>query len=254
LQNAKPADMMKIQNDNYNLCASELLPYFLSLMPNLQFSTSEKDALRELKNWTFINDPDVGAAIYFQLWLDGFMEKLWDEFKVDQRALLTPSYFETWSYLKRFPDSDFIDDKSTTQTETLPFLIAQSFRNAVRIADKWQIENPDDSFTWANYKNTTALHLSQQLAFSISNIQTGGNEDIINATSSRKGASWRMIVSPGSDGEFWGVYPGGQSGNPGSKHYVDFIDQWAKGKYFQLLFLKPGEKHKRIQHVNQFNP
>ena len=254
LQNAKPADMMKIQNDNFNLCASELLPYFFALMPVADFTTTEKEATRELKNWTYVNDTDVGAPIYFQLWLDGFMEKLWDEFKVDQRALLTPSYFETWSYLKRFPDSDFIDDKTTTQTETLPFLILQSFRNAVKLADNWQTENPSKPFTWANYKNTTALHLSQQLAFSISNIQTGGNEDILNATSSRKGASWRMIVSPGSDGEFWGVYPGGQSGNPGSKHYVDFIDQWAKGKYFQLLFLQPGEKHKRIQHVATYNP
>ena len=254
LREAKPADMMKIQNDNYNLYASEWLPYFVALMPETQFSTSEKDAMRELKGWTFFNDPDVSAAIYFQLWIDSFMSKLWDEFKVDQRALLTPSYFETWSYLKRFPESDFIDNKSTTQTETLPFLILQSFREAVKTADKWQLENPTKQFTWANYKNTTVLHLSQQLAFSVSEIQTGGNEDILNATSSRKGASWRMVVSPGSDGEFWGVYPGGQSGNPGSKHYVDFIEQWAKGKYFQLLFLQPGEKHKRIQHVATYNP
>jgi penicillin amidase len=254
LREAKPADMMKIQNDNYNLYASEWLPYFVTLMPETQFSTSEKDAMRELKGWTFFNDPDVSAAIYFQLWIDSFMSKLWDEFKVDQRALLTPSYFETWSYLKRFPDSDFIDNKSTTQTETLPFLILQSFREAVKTADKWQLENPSKQFTWANFKNTTVLHLSQQLAFSVSEIQTGGNEDILNATSSRKGASWRMVVSPGSDGEIWGVYPGGQSGNPGSKHYVDFIEQWAKGKYFQLLLLQPGEKHKRIQHVATYNP
>jgi penicillin amidase len=37
--------------------------------------------------------------------------------------------------------------------------------------------------------------------------------------------------------EAYGVYPGGQSGNPGSKFYDNFIDSWAAGKYFKLLFL-----------------
>ena len=33
------------------------------------------------------------------------------------------------------------------------------------------------------------------------------------------------------------VYPGGQSGNPGSKYYDTFVDTWAAGKYYPLLFV-----------------
>jgi penicillin amidase len=35
-----------------------------------------------------------------------------------------------------------------------------------------------------------------------------------------------------------GVYPGGQSGNPGSKHYDEMVDVWSKGEYYTLDFLK----------------
>ena len=39
-----------------------------------------------------------------------------------------------------------------------------------------------------------------------------------------------MIVSLTPETEAYGVYPGGQSGNPGSKFYDDFIDKWVAGK------------------------
>ncbi|MBC7904230.1 MAG: penicillin acylase family protein, partial [Gemmatimonadaceae bacterium] len=41
--------------------------------------------------------------------------------------------------------------------------------------------------------------------------------------------------------EAYGVYPGGQNGNPGSKYYDNFIDNWAEGKYFPLWVMKKEE-------------
>jgi penicillin amidase len=32
--------------------------------------------------------------------------------------------------------------------------------------------------------------------------------------------------------------PGGQSGNPGSKYYDNFIDTWAAGKYYRIHLYK----------------
>jgi penicillin amidase len=34
----------------------------------------------------------------------------------------------------------------------------------------------------------------------------------------------------------YGVYPGGQSGNAGSKGFTEFIDKWSKGEYYKLHF------------------
>ncbi|RLD22305.1 MAG: hypothetical protein DRI69_01610 [Bacteroidetes bacterium] len=35
--------------------------------------------------------------------------------------------------------------------------------------------------------------------------------------------------------------PGGQSGNPGSRHYDDLIDDWATGKYHKVQFTNRAE-------------
>ena len=61
------------------------------------------------------------------------------------------------------------------------------------------------------------------------------------------GPSWRMIVHMTDPVEAYGIYPGGQSGMPGSKFYDNYIDDWAAGKYYRLWVMKPGEeKDKRI--------
>jgi len=50
-----------------------------------------------------------------------------------------------------------------------------------------------------------------------------------------------MIVALGPELKAWGIYPGGQSGNPGSKFYDNMIDDWAAGKIYKLHFLKKAE-------------
>ena len=60
----------------------------------------------------------------------------------------------------------------------------------------------------------------------------------MNATSKNHGPSWRMIVEITTPPTAMGIYPGGQSGNPGSKFYDNFIDDWSVGEYHSLNFLQ----------------
>ncbi|MBC7554110.1 MAG: penicillin acylase family protein, partial [Taibaiella sp.] len=69
------------------------------------------------------------------------------------------------------------------------------------------------------------------------NLKIGGWGNTLNAAKPNHGPSWRMIVQMGKEIEAYGVYPGGQSGNPGSKYYVSFLNDWAAGKYYRILFL-----------------
>jgi len=68
----------------------------------------------------------------------------------------------------------------------------------------------------------------------------------INAAKGDHGPSWRMVVQMGKEIEAYGVYPGGQSGNPGSKYYANFLQQWVDGKYNKLDFC-PIRINKTIQ-------
>ncbi|MBP6323943.1 MAG: penicillin acylase family protein, partial [Chitinophagales bacterium] len=65
----------------------------------------------------------------------------------------------------------------------------------------------------------------------------GGYNNIVNAASENAGPSWRMIVDfAEGKPQCYGVYPGGQSGNAGSKGFTEFIDKWSKGEYYKLHF------------------
>jgi penicillin amidase len=51
-----------------------------------------------------------------------------------------------------------------------------------------------------------------------------------------------MVVELGPEVRAWGNYPGGQSGNPGSRSYEDRVDDWAAGRPYELLFLKSADE------------
>jgi len=65
---------------------------------------------------------------------------------------------------------------------------------------------------------------------------------VINAATADHGPSWRMVVQMSKEIEAYGVYPGGQSGNPGSPYYAGFLDNWVEGKYYRLLFFPNQQK------------
>ena len=73
-------------------------------------------------------------------------------------------------------------------------------------------------------------------------LDVGGDAGIVNAISRTHGPSWRMVVASGPQVKAWGIYPGGQSGNPGSPHYDEFVEGWIKGELAALLFLKSEEE------------
>ena len=91
-------------------------------------------------------------------------------------------------------------------------------------------EEQEGKLAWSDHKDPTIYHLIKQLTPFSKKIHVGGWSNIINATTHSHGPSWRMIVHLTTPTEAYGVYPGGQSGNPGSRFYDDMVDTWASGK------------------------
>ena len=91
---------------------------------------------------------------------------------------------------------------------------------------------------WANHKATSIQHLAKLPGFGRENIIIGGGRGIVNATSERHGPSWRMVVALGPQVKGYGIYPGGQSGNPGSFYYDNMIETWRQGKLHELVYLQ----------------
>ena len=125
-------------------------------------------------------------------------------------------------------------------------MVTAAFKAAAADLEK---EEPRTGLIWSKHKGTSILHLLRESLLPLGriNLPVGGWGNVIDAISKFNGPSWRMIVHLADPTEAYGVYPGGQSGNPGSKYYDNFIDTWVNGKYFTLWLMKEEErKDKRI--------
>ena len=139
-------------------------------------------------------------------------------------------------------DSSFkyVDNVNTPHVETIDHQIIQ----ALKLASTGLVEEEkENELVWWKHKKPAVYHLlrTSVLPFAYTDIPVGGWHNTINAMKSTHGPSWRMIVHLTATTEAYGVYPGGQSGNPGSPYYQNFVDTWAKGKYYTLWMMKQDE-------------
>jgi len=88
-------------------------------------------------------------------------------------------------------------------------------------------------------------HLLRIPALSRLNLNSGGDDNCLNAYTKFHGPSWRMVVELTDNINAYGIYPGGQNGNPGSKYYDTFINNWLVGKYYKLLFANKNQLQKQ---------
>jgi penicillin amidase len=256
MENITPDDMKKLQTDNYNVFAEFARPLLLKYIDESKLEEPEKSFLKLIKDWNLRNDPGEKAATCFVNWWDSLESAvLYDELHKSALPISEPDHFVVLEGLLRdSTDYRFIDDIRTPKKETLSDIVNVSFQKAA--IGLRELEN-EGRLEWARAKNTTIYHLlkTNAIPFARAGVMNGGGKGIINATQHDHGPSWRMIVHMTSPTEAYAVYPGGQSGNPGSLYYDNFIDTWAKGDYYPLWFMQPGEeKDLRVKWTLNFQP
>jgi len=236
MDNITPEDMMKLQTDNYNVFGEMALPVLVNNMEVLKLSNDELKYFDILKTWNLRNDVDSKGATLFVLTWDSLENKVWDdEFLKTNLQLMMPYESTLLNNILKDSSFKFLDDINTPQKETLGDDVTAAFKKAVFVA-----EHADSigRLEWGKYKDTKVLHLARLDALSRLHLPIGGGTNTINAANQQHGPSWRMIVSLTPQTQAYGVYPGGQSGNPGSRFYDNFVDAWVQGKYFTLWVMK----------------
>jgi len=243
--NAQPDDIRVMLLDNKNLKAEAALPIMISALDSVELSEQCVRVLAEVKGWDYFNDANKIGPTIFTVWWDNLNAAIWaDEF--DPNNFLWPPGDRTIQLMREERSSLWFDNKQTAEVENLNDLLLTTFQKTCRVLDA-KYGAPGKKWRWGKHKGTDIAHLAHIPGLSDMNLNVGGDKGIINATSSTHGPSWRMVVSLGSEVEAWGIYPGGQSGNPGSKRYNDFVDEWVAGELAELLFLKSkDEKNARI--------
>ncbi len=253
MQQIQPIHMQQLQMYNHNVFAEMAIPVLLKQVDNTKLNPDEMKYMGMLKNWNLMNDyHENGATVFNEIW-DSLEAVVWsDEFANAKMPLEWPEENTLLESMLRDSNCIFVDDiRTQNKKETLADAVLAAIRKATPVLLKAE---QSSQLNWGAFKDTKVSHLLKIPALSRLHLPIGGSEHAINATTQIHGPSWRMVVQMTDQIEAYGVYPGGQSGHPGSKYYDDFVNYWAEGKYYRLLFLnlKDAPTHKRIKWLISF--
>lgn len=236
IQNKEPAytieAMMQLQNNVSSPLAKQVFPFMLRALD----SVSDR-YITSLRSWNGDLKFEGPEASLFQLWWGQLHKMYWASGMSDK--YLIPSPERTMQIL--------LSDTGRAGLQTLvkvAYLKARDSLTTYFVRGKTGESTLPlkDGAAWYRVKNTSLTHLARIPAFSYTQLKTGGWGNTINAMKQNHGPSWRMIVEMDEDIRAHAVYPGGQSGNPGSVHYGDYIDKWVAGKYNAIRFVTPRVK------------
>ncbi len=232
MQQITTADMEKLQTNMYNLPAEKGLPLLIHYIDSSKLDAVEMEYLSTVASWNLLDDEASVGATVFTLWMDSSISKIYYD-ELHQSGLPVPEVEPATLIRNILKDSAalFADDVNTPGKETLKNDVTAAFKSIIPVLEQ---AKKDGVLEWAKFKDGGINHLLKITAFSRLHINAGGGRNIINAFEKTHGPSWRMIVELTDDINAYGVYPGGQSGNAGSKYYDDFVDTWAAGKYYRI--------------------
>lgn len=237
LTNITIEDMKKLQNNNYNVFAEMAVPILLQNIDSTKLTNDEFRYLNIVSTWNLYNDVKEKGTTCFSIWWDSLSTVIFnDDLVKDKIPVIKPEKFVLLESLSNDTSFMFIDDISTDKVETIKDQVTLALQKATLKLSELEKEN---KLSWGAFKNTTVYHLlkTNTLPFARGGLNIGGGAGIVNATTHDHGPSWKMIIEMGSPIKAVGIYPGGQSGNPGSKYYDSFIDTWAKGEYYDLKMM-----------------
>ncbi len=246
-------DMMKLHYDYFNSLAEDAVPLLLKYVQEEKLSAEAKNYLSVIRQWDLHASPESKGQTIYQCWWDSTEVGIWkDDLEQVTPNAPWPEEQSTLEMLKRDSALKFIDNINTPQVETLYDVVTDALNKA---SVSLKENEAAGKLEWSKFKNPTIYHLLKQslLPFARRGLPVGGNGNIVNAITHSHGPSWRMIVHLSTPTEAYGVYPAGQSGNPGSKYYDNFVDTWVEGKYFPLWYMREGDKlDKKVKWVMKF--
>lgn len=237
-------NVRELQNDVLGVHARQALPAMLAYLDTLKIDKDTEKIFTTLKKWNYLYQSDSQGATFFEVWFLEFRKELWnDEFGEINHY---PNTDQTLRILLKDTSSRWIDNIHTSEKENLKVLVQKSFDAAI-VKLKERHKGNEENWFWGRYKGFSLQHLLIP-NLGLENLMTSGSSRTVNATGSDHGPSWRMVVMLGANSpKAYGVYPGGQSGNPGSSYYANMVENWRLGELEELLYLKNiPQKHPKI--------
>jgi penicillin G amidase len=238
MDNITADDFRELLSDTFSYHAYTLLPMLLDAIGTDEYRLQEYNLIELLADWNYKNDRNEIAPTLFRQWWRELYSLIWDNKLNKEYPMRKPARDVTVDLILTNPESVWFNNPETEQIETFYDLAWPAFEKAVeRLTDRFG-PNPEQ-WLWGSYNNTNLNHVGRIPGLGVTDLFTDGSNESVNAIWGSHGPSWRMVVELDPEGvRGYGVYPGGQSGNPGSRNYDSFIETWRSGELFELQFLR----------------
>ncbi|MGB3616740.1 MAG: penicillin acylase family protein, partial [Catalinimonas sp.] len=241
MQNATQDSLRRLQNDNLSHHARAALPRLLAGVRADELTPEQAEVLDAFRTWDFRYEADARLPTVFDAWWDTYVAAVWED-NLGDTLLRYPSRVTTLHLIDSFPTSPWFDLDSTPARETAADLAHTSFAATVDTLVS-ELGPWGDDWAWADTKGTNVRHVARLDGFGTDVLRMGGGSGIPNATKRTHGPSWRMLVETGPRVRAWGIYPGGPSGNPGSRYYDNQVETWRRGELREIVYLRgPAEQ------------
>ena len=217
---------------------------FVPMMDTIADLSEDARYIRSvLLDWDGRASLEAAGPLVLDEYLDILADLTWDEF--DREGLRRPGLEQLYRLITEEPTSRWLDIRSTDmKRETAADLVhaaLEATSDTLRVRYGWGV----DAWRWDDHHKLVIPHLTKSdalSAFSVGPMSYPGFSNTLSPAAGRmtkNSASWRMVVDFSTDPpEALGIYPGGQSGNPYSVHYADFVEMFTHFGYYRLT--RPG--------------
>lgn len=229
-------DMKRFQLDILDTAAQSVVPILLAVVHPSDGVAAQ--ALAQLSGWDYDMDANSSAASIWYTYMTYYLEDTFgDDYAAADASNLTLPQFNTLENLtQNDPSSHWFDNVSggTIVTQNRTVVMNQAFDDAVtHLVD---VLGPMPStWTWGSIHFGQYEHLSGLAALRRGPYPAAGDGFTLNVAGglvSEGGPSWRQIIDFRDLNRSLAIYPGGQSGNPLSVHYDDFlVGSYLAGRY-----------------------
>jgi penicillin amidase len=232
-----PEAMRKFQTDPRGARADYFVPYFLRAAARSNANPQMREAARLLAQWDRRYTRDNTRAVLFEAAMRELTDRTWDELLGPSGERVATPTGAVLAQLLDEPTNPWWDDKRTPDVveqrdDILTASLAAAYTDVVR-----RYGPPDGGgWRWDNIRRVNIYHLLQIPQLSRLHLPVDGGTETLSPLDDdgRHGSSWRMVVQLGSSLRAWGIYPGGQSGNPLSRRYDDHLWRWMAGQLDSL--------------------
>lgn len=249
--NVSISDVMLLQQHNYtDFAAREAVPHILALLSNTTNGTV-RHALGMLSSWNCeMNASSDAASVWFFFYMTFYnntVNPLMEQYGIYQAysnirfSGMSGSYPGTIGLASL--DEDVIATLAYNYTGLLSAKALWETAYSSMLEAIALLYSHGSNISWGNFYGFYFPSLTGSASLSVGPLSSGGDFFSLNDAAgylphnpATGGQSFTYVANLSNISDSFGVYPGGQSEDPASTQYDNYVFVWIKGDYLQLLF------------------